>query len=107
MSHFRLQFLALTCFVLVAYGLGTPTRCLAQDPASIRRQAQLVFFEKKIRPVLVRECYSCHSVEASKKNKLRGGLLLDSKAGLLKGGESGPALVVGKPEESLLQQALK
>ena len=47
----------------------------------------LDFFEKKIRPVLVEHCYECHSQEAK---KVRGGLLLDTRAGLLKGGDSGP-----------------
>ena len=47
---------------------------------------QAAFFEKNIRPVLVKECYSCHSKTAE---KLRGGLLLDSREGLSKGGKSG------------------
>src|SRR5205814_3763526 len=62
------------------------------------------FFEQKIRPVLVQHCYECHSTQAK---KVRGGLLLDTKAGLLKGGDSGPALVPGKVEESLLIKALR
>jgi hypothetical protein len=62
------------------------------------------FFEQKIRPVLVKECYSCHST-VTKKSK--GGLVLDTKAGLLKGGETGPAIVPGKPAESLLIQAVR
>jgi len=57
------------------------------------------FFEKKIRPVLVQHCYSCHSKES---NKQRGGLYVDSRESLLEGGEQGPAIVVGKPAESLL-----
>ncbi|HXG10340.1 MAG TPA: DUF1553 domain-containing protein [Gemmataceae bacterium] len=65
------------------------------------------FFEKKIRPVLVEHCYQCHSAEAEAKKKLRGGLRVDSREGLLKGGDSGPAIVPGKPEESLLIQALR
>lgn len=64
----------------------------------------LSFFEKKIRPVLVEQCYSCHSDGA---NRIRGGLRLDSRAGLLAGGDSGPALVPGKPAESLIVEALK
>ncbi len=64
----------------------------------------LSHFEQKIRPVLVKECYGCH---ASGAKSIKGGLLLDTKEGLLKGGDSGPALVPGKPGESLLIDALK
>ena len=66
----------------------------------------LDFFEAKIRPMLVSHCYSCHSAEAVAKNKLKGGLLLDSRMGMLTGGESGPSIVPGKPKESLLISAL-
>ncbi|MHC5537497.1 c-type cytochrome domain-containing protein, partial [Singulisphaera rosea] len=62
------------------------------------------FFEKKIRPVLVEHCYSCHSNGA---NKVRGGLRLDSRAGMLAGGDTGPTLVAGKPSESLIVEALR
>ena len=58
------------------------------------------FFEKRIRPVLSKSCFGCH---ASTK---MGGLDMASREGLLKGGNSGPALVPGKPEESLLIQAV-
>ena len=62
------------------------------------------FFEKKIRPVLVQHCYECHSADAK---KLRADLLLDTKGGMLGGGETGPAVVPGKPAESLLLSALR
>lgn len=65
------------------------------------------FFESKIRPVLVDRCYACHSAEAAKAGKLKGGLQLDSRAGLLAGGDSGPAIVPKRPRESLLLDALK
>ena len=54
--------------------------------------AGLDFFEKRIRPVLADLCYKCHSVGA---DKVKGGLLLDTRAGLLKGGDTGPAIVPG------------
>ena len=77
------------------------------DGAAARAQTpsadDLNFFENRIRPVLVQHCYACHSQDAK---ELGGKLLLDTRAGLRKGGESGPALVEGKPEESLLVQAL-
>lgn len=62
------------------------------------------FFENRIRPVLAERCYECHS---AKSEKLKGGLLLDSKAGLAKGGASGAAIIPGKPESSLLIQTLR
>ena len=65
------------------------------------------FFEAKIRPVLVKHCYSCHSAPAQEKKKLKAGLKLDTRDGLLKGGDSGPALVPGNPKKSLIIQALK
>jgi hypothetical protein len=61
------------------------------------------FFEKKIRPVLVDRCSSCHSATAP---KLKGGLRLDSLEEALKGGDTGPAFVPGKPEKSLLVEAV-
>jgi len=61
------------------------------------------FFEKKIRPVLVENCYKCHSVESGKS---KGGLLLDSRQASLRGGDSGAAVVPGKPSESLLITAI-
>lgn len=67
---------------------------------------QLAFFESKVRPVLVNHCYGCHSADAQTKGKLKAGLFADSREGLLAGGESGPALVPGKPEESLLLKVL-
>jgi mono/diheme cytochrome c family protein len=62
------------------------------------------FFEKHVRPVLVEHCYKCHSAEAE---KLKGGLSLDTRDGLLKGGDSGPAIVPGTPEKSLLIKAVR
>ena len=67
----------------------------------------LDFFEAKIRPMLVTHCYECHSMGAAAKKNLKGALLLDSRDGCRKGGESGPAVVPGKPGESLLISALK
>lgn len=61
------------------------------------------FFEAKIRPILVEHCYECHS---AKSDTLRAGLLVDSKQGLIDGGDSGGAIVPGKPEESILLESL-
>jgi hypothetical protein len=65
---------------------------------------QETFFEAKIRPVLVTQCSKCH---ASTAQKLRGGLRVDSRDGLRRGGDSGPAIVPGSPEESLLIRAIR
>src|SRR5688572_13018508 len=61
------------------------------------------FFEKRIRPVLVERCYECHSAESK---KLKGGLRLDSKAGMLKGGDTKAAIVPGDAKQSLLLAAI-
>ena len=63
------------------------------------------FFEKKIRPVLVEKCYSCHTAETPKGAK--GGLVLDTKAGMRKGGEAGPAVIAGNPKKSPILKAMK
>ena len=65
--------------------------------------ADLEFFEKNVRPVLVERCFKCHSSQAE---KLKGGLFLDSREGLLKGGDEGPAVVPGVPEKSRLVEAI-
>jgi len=64
----------------------------------------LEFFESKIRPVLVERCHKCHSADAQ---EIKGGLRVDSRAGLRTGGDSGPALVPEQPDESLLLRALR
>nr|WP_272072194.1 DUF1553 domain-containing protein [Mariniblastus sp.] len=65
---------------------------------------EISFFENRIRPVLVRNCYQCHSDEAKKHG---GKLSLDTRQGLLLGGETGPAIVKGKPHDSLIIKALR
>ena len=65
---------------------------------------QVEFFEKRIRPLLATHCYGCHSGEAE---KLKAGLLVDSREGLLVGGDSGPAIVPGDADASLLIEAIR
>ncbi len=62
------------------------------------------FFEKHIRPILADKCYSCHSAGAK---KVKGALLLDSRAATLKGGANGPAVVPGDLEKSLMVKAVR
>jgi hypothetical protein len=89
-------------FGMVVAGFALPVPTLAAITPE-----QLAFFEAKIRPVLTQHCYSCHSAEALKGGKLKAELMLDSRAGMERGGESGPAVVAGNSEESLLLAALK
>ncbi len=63
----------------------------------------LEFFERQVRPLLVDRCYECHSAEAE---SAEGEFRLDSRSGILTGGETGPAVVPGKPAESLLIKAI-
>lgn len=85
------------CALLLA---GYAATVCAESPSA----DDLKFFENKIRPVLVKHCYECHAQGAK---ELGGKLRLDTRADLRQGGESGPALVAGKPDESLLVQALR
>ena len=79
--------------ILATIGLGM----LQAQPAATSPD----FFELKVRPVLVNNCYSCHAASAM------GGLRLDSRDAMLKGGNRGPALVPGDPDNSLLIQAVR
>ncbi|MDB5292966.1 MAG: Protein of unknown function (DUF1553)/Protein of unknown function (DUF1549)/Planctomycete, partial [Phycisphaerales bacterium] len=73
-------------------------------PSLSARADDFEFFEQKIRPLLVDKCYQCHSAQAK---KLKGGLLLDTKQGILQGGDNGPALVAGDPDHSRLIEAVR
>ena len=96
---------SLTGTLLLLGCLGAwPTRAVdnATPPAS--DASKLEFFEKKIRPLLAERCYECHSTEAK---KVKGGLRLDTREDLLKGGDTGPALVPGDPDKSRLIEAVR
>src|SRR5713101_1851953 len=67
-------------------------------------KADIDFFEKRVRPVLIQRCFECHSAKAE---KLKGGLLLDSRETILSGGDSGPAAIAGDIEKSLIVQAIR
>ena len=84
---------AVSCLLSVYANAGRP-----QTPQGLE------LFEKRIRPVLIRHCYECHSSAAK---ELKGGLQLDSREGIRRGGENGPAVVPDNPSESLLIQALQ
>jgi hypothetical protein len=90
------------------FGLHTIVACSSLWAAAAAgaepSKSDLAFFENKIRPVLVKHCYECHSAGAT---DIGGKLLLDSRDAMRKGGESGPALVGGQPEKSLIVRALR
>jgi cytochrome c553 len=77
------------------------TVAAASDPQPLT-PAQTEFFEKSVRPVLSNNCYTCHAANT----KSAGALRVDDLQALLKGGRSGPAIVPGDPEKSLLIQRL-
>jgi hypothetical protein len=87
-------------YLLAGLVVGHAFRVFAGEPSA----DPFEFFETQIRPVLVDKCYPCHS---AMNGKAKGGLLLDSRAGGLKGGDDGPAIVPGKPDESLLIKAIR
>lgn len=89
-------------YPFLACTLTLTTISLAAEPSLTDEQTN--FFERKIRPVLIEKCYDCHSTQAK---KVKGGLLLDTKAGTLSGGDNGPAVVPGKLDESLLIEAIR
>ncbi|MEI9896513.1 MAG: c-type cytochrome domain-containing protein [Chthoniobacter sp.] len=71
--------------------------------AAVATDDGLEFFEKKVRPLLTERCYECHSPD----KKVKGGLRLDLREGWVKGGDTGPAIVPGDPEKSLLVTAIR
>jgi len=86
--------------IAFAVGISASATLIAQENSP----TDLDFFEKRVRPVLVQRCFECHS---TKTEKLKGGLLLDSREGIFAGGDSGPAAVHGDLEKSLIVQAIR
>jgi mono/diheme cytochrome c family protein len=78
----------------------------ADEPshAAVGDTARNEFFEQKIRPLFVRHCYECHSGAS---NEIKGSLRLDYRDAIMKGGDSGPAVAVGNPNDSLLLSAIR
>src|SRR5207244_6316928 len=84
---------------------GTATLTAAELPkAAVVSTADREFFERKVRPLLSQHCYQCHSTKAKKQ---RGGLQLDSRPAVEKGGDSGSPIVPGRPNDSLLIRAVR
>src|SRR5258708_3722221 len=82
-----------------ALQIAAEARQVAAPSAAAAQAAAL--FEASVRPVLAANCYDCHTDERM------GGLRLDSREALLKGGKSGPAIVPGDPDKSLLIEAVR
>ncbi|SIO31492.1 Planctomycete cytochrome C [Singulisphaera sp. GP187] len=101
----RRSYRSIASWLLLTLGwvAGTSPVLRAAPPAGSDAKG-IEFFETQIRPLLANKCYQCHSQESK---KAKGGLLLDSQEGLLKGGDSGPIFVAGDPEMSLLIKAVR
>jgi hypothetical protein len=87
------------CLIALYIALALPA--VAEDGPP---REHIEFFEKHVRPVLAEHCYACHSAQAK---RLEAGLRLDSREGVLQGGDSGAAATPGKPDESLLVEAVR
>src|SRR4051794_29665522 len=85
-------------------GLALLLAGLAPAQGSGADKRGVEFFESRIRPVLVEHCVKCHSAATK---KTRSSLALDTRAGLIAGGDTGPAVVPGDPAKSVLVKALK
>src|SRR5262245_11986479 len=95
-SRSLLALAASFAWALSALGWGNEPQPAEQPTAQ-----QLDFFEKKVRPILAENCHKCHG-----EKKQQGNLRLDARATIVAGGDLGPAIVPGKPEESLLIEAI-
>ena len=82
--------------------VATPASAARTNPAVATGDDRQAFFESRVRPTLLGTCAKCHG-----SNKAKNNLRLDTRAGLLKGGDSGPAIVAGDPDKSLLIQAVR
>lgn len=98
---------SLPTIVVFALALGRTLAAESIPGPTPAPPESLAFFESKIRPVLAAHCYQCHSADALRAGKLKAGLLVDTRSGLLKGGESGAAVVAGDRERSLILAALR
>lgn len=103
------QFIRITSLVLLLIGLSRFSNSAEKEKRTAETaprfsSAQLEFFEKSIRPLLAEHCYECHSGQSK---RLEGGLRLDARSLLLKGGDSGPAAELKQPHDSLLMQAVR
>src|SRR5215212_125040 len=83
----------LVCFTMLATGRAASSKGDGEQ-----------LFKSTIQPIFIEHCHKCHSHQA---DKIKGGLVVDSLSGLLTGGDTGPAVVPGEPEKSLLIKAIR
>jgi len=88
----------------IRISLWMVTIILAPVALGALSQSQINYFEKSVQPLLANNCYQCHS---ARDGKFKGGLALDTKAGVMTGGDSGPAIAGKDPKKSLLWQAVR
>ncbi|MEX0713275.1 MAG: PSD1 and planctomycete cytochrome C domain-containing protein [Pirellulales bacterium] len=98
-KHGRMLFAASLALVVAA----NTARAESGSDSGDDETARIEFFEKKVRPILADNCYNCHSANTNSQGELR----VDDRNGLIQGGTSGPAVVPGRPDESLLIQAVR
>src|SRR4051794_4410877 len=104
MNRIRLALPTLIVGLALVPGAGPLRGQSVETAAPKATAAQIEAFEKEVRPLLVARCYKCHAAEAK---RVRGNLRLDTRAGLLKGGDLGPAVVPGDPDRSPLIRAVR
>src|SRR5436190_4855125 len=90
----------ITCTVVLVSRI---VYCADANRAATTKE-QIEFYETRVLPILSENCFKCHSHQA---DKIKGSFVLDSREGLLKGGETGPAIMPGEPEKSLLMKAVR
>ena len=96
------RFVRLVLLWLICLGFTVGSEGWSKDSPAFD-ESSLEFFEKQVRPILVAKCFECHS---NGKGSLKGGLALDSREALLKGGDTGPGVTLDKPAESLFVSAI-
>ncbi|TVP98794.1 MAG: DUF1553 domain-containing protein [Planctomycetaceae bacterium] len=101
----RRRILGRTCAASVALAISLllPAAWGEESSEPLPTTSETSFFETKVRPILVEHCYECHSVKAG---AAEGGLLVDSRVAIRQGGDSGPGVVPGDPEASLVLTAI-
>src|SRR5215475_7692955 len=91
-DRLKLLVLAAVCGIVVNYGALPHTFLWEVEAAQSADAVKIEFFEAKVRPLIATRCYDCHTDSA------KGGLRVDSREAMLKGGRRGPAIVISKPE---------